>query len=271
MYKPMQDISKTIDSYSKAATGFDRIQEILRSDDEVRDQPRARKAPRFKGQIDFEHVDFAYKENEPVLRDVNIHLEPGTMMALVGPTGAGKTTVINLIARFYDPSSGIVKIDGTDIREFTQKSLRSQISFVLQDTVLFSGTIWDNIAYGCPDASQAQIYEAAQAANAMEFIDKLPEKFNTAVGERGVTLSGGQRQRLALARALDHLMEGKTSVVIAHRLTTIKRASKIYVIENGGVAESGTHEELLQREDGVYRKLHDIQANLEEAPAAATA
>jgi ATP-binding cassette, subfamily B, bacterial len=296
MYKPMQDISKTIDSYSKAATGFDRIQEILRSDDEVRDQPRARKAPRFKGQIDFEHVDFCYKENEPVLRDVNIHVEPGTMMALVGPTGAGKTTVINLIARFYDPSSGIVKIDGTDIREFTQKSLRSQISFVLQDTVLFSGTIWDNIAYGCPDASQAQIYKAAQAANAMEFIDKLPEKFNTAVGERGVTLSGGQRQRLAIARAiirqspilildeptsgldseseqlvveaLDHLMEGKTSVVIAHRLTTIKRASKIYVIENGGVAESGTHEELLQREDGVYRKLHDIQANLEEAPAA---
>ena len=207
--------------------------------------------------------------------------------------------MINLIARFYDPSSGIVKIDGTDIREFTQKSLRSQISFVLQDTVLFSGTIWDNIAYGCPDASQAQIYKAAQAANAMEFIDKLPEKFNTAVGERGVTLSGGQRQRLAIARAiirqspilildeptsgldseseqlvveaLDHLMEGKTSVVIAHRLTTIRRASKIYVIENGGVAESGTHEELLQREDGVYRKLHDIQANLEEAPAAATA
>jgi subfamily B ATP-binding cassette protein MsbA len=299
MYKPMQDISKTIDSYSKAATGFDRIQEILRSDDEVHDKPRARKAPRFKGQIDFEHVDFAYKENEPVLRDVNIHVEPGTMMALVGPTGAGKTTVINLVARFYDPSSGIVKIDGTDIREFTQKSLRSQISFVLQDTVLFSGTIWDNIAYGCPDASQAQIYKAAQAANAMEFIDKLPEKFNTAVGERGVTLSGGQRQRLAIARAiirqspilildeptsgldseseqlvveaLDHLMEGKTSVVIAHRLTTIRRASKIYVIENGGVAESGTHEELLQREDGVYRKLHDIQANLEEAPAAATA
>jgi subfamily B ATP-binding cassette protein MsbA len=299
MYKPMQDISKTIDSYSKAATGFDRIQEILRSDDEVHDQPRARKAPRFKGQIDFEHVDFSYKEDEPVLRDVNIHVEPGTMMALVGPTGAGKTTVINLIARFYDPSSGIVKIDGTDIREFTQQSLRSQISFVLQDTVLFSGTIWDNIAYGCPDASQAQIYKAAQAANAMEFIDKLPEKFNTAVGERGVTLSGGQRKRLAIARAiirqspilildeptsgldseseqlvveaLDHLMEGKTSVVIAHRLTTIRRASKIYVIENGGVAESGTHEELLQREDGVYRKLHDIQANLEEAPAAATA
>ena len=174
MYKPMQDISKTIDSYSKAAVGYDRIQEILRNDDEIHDQPGARKAPRFKGEIDFEHVDFAYKEDEPVLRDVNMHVEPGTMVALVGPTGAGKTTIINLIARFYDPASGSVKIDGTDIRQFTQKSLRSQISFVLQDTVLFSGTIWDNIAYGRPDASATEIVKAAEAANAMEFIEKLP-------------------------------------------------------------------------------------------------
>ena len=295
MYKPMQDISKTIDAYSKAATGFERIQEILRSDDEVHDQPRARKAPTFKGQVDFEHVAFSYKESEPVLTDVNMHIEAGSMVALVGPTGAGKTTVINLIARFYDPTSGVIKIDGTDIREFTQKSLRSQISFVLQDTVLFSGTIWDNIAYGCPDASEAQIVKAAETANAMEFIDKLPQKFDTSVGERGVTLSGGQRQRIAIARAiirktpilildeptsgldasseqlvveaLDRLMEGKTSIVIAHRLTTIRRANCIFVIEDGAVAESGTHDELLQREDGVYKRLHDIQANLDEAPA----
>jgi ATP-binding cassette, subfamily B, bacterial len=299
MYKPMQDISKTIDAYSKAATGFDRIQEILRTDDEVHDQPGARKASRFKGQVDFERVSFAYKQDEPVLRDVDIHVEPGTMVALVGPTGAGKTTIINLIARFYDPTSGVIKIDGTDIRQFTQKSLRSQISFVLQDTVLFSGTIWDNIAYGCPDASHSQIVKAAEAANAMEFIDKLPEKFSTSVGERGVTLSGGQRQRIAIARALirkspilildeptsgldaaseqlvcdalDHLMEGKTSIVIAHRLTTIRRANQIYVIENGTVAESGSHDELLQHEDGIYKKLHDLQANLEDAPAAANA
>jgi len=173
--------------------------------------------------------------------------------------------------------------------------LRSQISFVLQDTVLFSGTIWDNIAYGCPDASEAQIVKAAETANAMEFIDKLPQKFDTSVGERGVTLSGGQRQRIAIARAiirktpilildeptsgldasseqlvveaLDRLMEGKTSIVIAHRLTTIRRANCIFVIEDGAVAESGTHDELLQREDGVYKRLHDIQANLDEAPA----
>jgi len=299
MYKPMQDISKTIDAYSKAATGFDRIQEILRSDDEVHDQPGARRAPHFKGEVEFEHVAFAYKEDEPVLRDVNLHVDPGTMVALVGPTGAGKTTIINLIARFYDPTSGLIKIDGTDIREFTQKSLRSQISFVLQDTVLFSGTIWDNIAYGSPDAAHSQIVKAAEAANAMEFIEKLPEKFSTSVGERGVTLSGGQRQRIAIARALvrnspilildeptsgldaaseqlvvealDRLMDGKTSIVIAHRLTTIRRASQIFVVENGVVAESGTHDELLQQEDGIYRKLHDLQANLDEAPASATA
>ena len=299
MYKPMQDISKTIDSYSKAATGFDRIQEILRTEDEVHDQPGARKAPRFQGQIDFEHTEFRYKENEPVLRDVNIHIEPGTMVALVGPTGAGKTTIANLIARFYEPVSGVVKIDGTDVRQFTQKSLRSQISFVLQDTVLFGGTIWDNIAYGCPDASQSQIYRAAEDANAMEFIEKLPQRFDTPVGERGVTLSGGQRQRIAIARAiirkspilildeptsgldaaseqfvveaLDRLMEGKTSIVIAHRLTTIRRASQIFVIDNGTIAESGTHDDLLQREDGIYKKLHDLQANLEEIPAPANA
>ena len=299
MYKPMQDISKTIDAYSKAATGFDRIQEVLRVSDEIHDQPSARKAPRFKGEIDFEQVSFAYKENELVLHDVNLHVDPGTMVALVGPTGAGKTTIINLIARFYDPVSGVIKIDGTDIREFTQKSLRNQISFVLQDTVLFSGTIWDNIAYGCPDASYSQIVKAAQAANAMEFIDKLPNKFDTQVGERGVILSGGQRQRVAIARAiirntpilmldeptsgldseseqlvveaLDRLMEGKTSIVIAHRLTTIRRARQIFVVDNGTIAESGTHDELLQHEDGIYRKLHDIQANPEEVPASANA
>jgi len=299
MYKPMQDISKTIDAYSKAATGFDRIQEILRSDDEVHDKPGARRAARFKGELEFEHVAFAYKEDEPVLSDVSLHVDAGTMVALVGPTGAGKTTIINLIARFYDPTSGVIKIDGTDIRQFTQKSLRSQISFVLQDTVLFSGTIWDNIAYGCPDASYSRIVKAAEAANAMEFIEKLPEKFSTAVGERGVTLSGGQRQRIAIARALvrntpilildeptsgldaaseqlvvealDRLMDGKTSIVIAHRLTTIRRAKQIFVVENGVVAESGSHDELLQHEDGIYRKLHDLQSKLEETATPATA
>ena len=296
MYKPMQEISKTMDSYSKAEVGYDRIQEVLGNQEEVRDESGAKPAPRFAGQIDLVHVDFSYKEEEKLLHDVNMHVEAGQMVALVGPTGSGKTTIVNLIARFYDPVAGSVKIDGIDVRHFTQKSLRGQISFVLQDTVLFSGSIWDNIAYGRPDANAIDIVRAAEAANAMEFIEKLPQGFDTEVGERGVTLSGGQRQRIAIARAivrntpilvldeptsgldaaseqlvfeaLDRLMEGKTSIVIAHRLSTIRRASCIYVIDDGGVAESGTHDELMQREDGLYRKLHEIQFNAEGTPTA---
>jgi len=296
MYKPMQEISKTMDSYSKAEIGYERLQEILKSDEEIHDVRGAKHAPRFKGQIDLEHVSFEYKEGEPVLTDVSLHADPGSMVALAGPTGSGKTTIVNLIARFYDPKDGVVKIDGTDVKQFTQKSLREQISFVLQDTVLFSGTIWDNIAYGRPDASVIDIVKAAEAANAMEFIEKLPQKFETTVGEKGVTLSGGQRQRIAIARAivrntpilvldeptsgldaqseqlvfeaLDRLMEGKTSVVIAHRLSTIRKANCIYVVDGGRIVESGPHDELLQREDGVYRKLHDIQFKDQEVPAA---
>ena len=299
MYKPMQEISKTMDAYSKAEIGYERLQEILKSDEEIHDVRGAKRAPRFKGQIDLEHVSFEYKEGEPVLKDVNLHADVGSMIALAGPTGSGKTTIVNLIARFYDPTEGVVKIDGIDVKQFTQKSLREQISFVLQDTVLFSGSIWDNIAYGRPDASVIEIVKAAEAANAMEFIDKLPQKFETTVGERGVTLSGGQKQRIAIARAivrntpilvldeptsgldaeseqlvfeaLDRLMEGKTSVVIAHRLSTIRRANCIYVVEDGRIVESGTHDELLQREDGVYRKLHDIQFKDQELPATLSA
>jgi ATP-binding cassette subfamily B protein len=292
MYKPMLDISKNMDAYSKAEVGYDRIQEIVVSDEEIHDLPGARIAPRFHGDIDFEHVDFCYKQNEQILKDVNIHVGAGSMVALVGPTGSGKTTIVNLIARFYDPNNGVVKIDGVDVKQYTQASLRSQISFVLQDTVLFSGTIWDNIAYGMPSATHNEIVRAAEDANAMEFIDRLPEKFNTTVGERGVSLSGGQRQRLAIARAivrktpilvldeptsgldaaseqlvfdaLDRLMEGKTALVIAHRLSTIRRAGCIYVVHDGGIAESGSHDELMLRTDGLYRKLHEIQFNQQE-------
>ncbi|WP_263408688.1 ABC transporter ATP-binding protein [Terriglobus tenax] len=287
MYKPMQEISKTMDAYSKAEVGYDRIQEILTSHEEILDIPGARKAPPFRGEIDIEGVDFSYNDEKKILCGVNMHVDAGTMVALVGPTGSGKTTIVNLIARFYEPVHGVVKIDGTDIREFTQKSLRSQISFVLQDTVLFSGTLWDNIAYGRPDATEHEIAEAAEAANAMEFIQKLPNKFNTIVGERGMTLSGGQRQRIAIARAiirrspilildeptsgldsaseqlvfdaLDRLMEGKTSIVIAHRLATIRKASCIYVVDDGSIVESGSQEDLMSREHGVFRRLHDIQ------------
>ncbi len=296
MYKPMQDISKIMDSYSKADVGYERIQEIIRTDDEMRDAPDARKAPPFKGMIDFEHVDFSYTDGQPVLSDVNLHVAPGTSVALVGPTGSGKTTIANMIARFYDPSAGTIKIDGIDIRTVTQKSLRDQMSFVLQDTVLFSGSIWDNIAYGKPEASHGEIAKAAEAANAMEFIEKLPGKFNAQVGERGVTLSGGQRQRIAIARALvrnspilvldepssgldaaseqmvfealDRLMIGRTSLVIAHRLSTIRNAACIYVVSDGRIVESGIHDELLQKKDGVYRQLYDIQFNSDETAVA---
>ena len=202
---------------------------------------------------------------------------------------------MNLLARFYDPVHGTVKIDGYDVKLVKQESLRRQIGFVLQDTVLFTGTIWDNIAYGRPDASHAEIVKAADAANATEFIDKLPDKFNAVVGERGLTLSGGQRQRIAIARAivrnspilildeptsgldagseqlvfeaLDRLMQGKTSIVIAHRLSTIRSATCIYVVKDGGIVESGTHEELLHRDHGAYRELYDIQFSTEEAAA----
>ncbi|HSU18115.1 MAG TPA: ABC transporter ATP-binding protein [Acidobacteriaceae bacterium] len=296
MYKPMQDISKIMDSYSKADVGYERIKEIIESEDEMRDAPDARRAPPLKGYIDFDHVSFCYENDRPILSDIDMHVSAGEMVALVGPTGSGKTTLVNLIPRFYDVSAGSVKVDGMDVRKLKQKSLREQISFVLQDTVLFSGTIWDNIAYGRPEASSQEIVKAAEAANAAEFIEKLPQKYDTTVGERGLTLSGGQRQRIAIARAivrdspilildeptsgldaaseqlvfeaLDRLMESKTSIVIAHRLSTVRKANRIYVIKDGRIVEQGTHEELIAREDGVYRQLHDIQFKDEPEPAA---
>ena len=296
MYKPMQDISKIMDSYSKADVGYERIKEVIESDGEMRDAVDAQPAPKVQGDIEFDHVSFQYSEERPILDDVNLHVKAGTTVALVGPTGSGKSTLVNLIPRFYDATTGVVRIDGIDVKAMQQKSLRDQISLVLQDTVLFSGSIWDNIAYGRPDATHQEIVSAAQTANALEFIDKLPQKFDTTVGERGLTLSGGQRQRIAIARAiirntpilildepssgldaesehlvfeaLDRLMKGKTSIVIAHRLSTIRNASCIYAIQDGRVAESGTHEELMQHEGGLYRHLHDVQFNVEEATVA---
>ena len=291
MYKPMQDISKIMDSYSKADVGYERIKEVIESDGEMRDAPGAKAAPPLRGDIDLEHVSFCYSEDRPILEDVTMHVKAGTTAAIVGPTGSGKSTLVNLIPRFYDATSGVVRIDGLDVQSLQQKSLRDQISLVLQDTVLFSGSIWDNIAYGRPEARSAEIVEAARIANAFEFIDHLPQKFDTEVGERGITLSGGQRQRIAIARAiirntpilildepssgldaesehlvfeaLDRLMKGKTSIVIAHRLSTIRNADCIYAIKDGRVAESGTHEELMQA-NGIYRHLHDVQFNVEE-------
>ncbi|HKD16034.1 MAG TPA: ABC transporter ATP-binding protein [Candidatus Angelobacter sp.] len=292
MYKPMQELSKMTDTYSKAAVGYERIQEILQTHKEVLDLPRAQNAPRLKGKIEFEHVSFSYNPQEPVLKDVSLVIEPGQVAALVGPTGVGKTTIVSLISRFYDPAEGVVKIDGTDIRRFRQKSLRQQISFVLQETLLFHGPIWQNIAYGKPEATRHEIVRAAELANATEFIEKMSDGFDTIVGERGVTLSGGQRQRIAIARAiirntpilildeptsgldsaseklvfeaLDRLIEGKTAIVIAHRLSTIRRADVIFVVNEGEIVESGKHEQLLKH-GGLYAKLHSIQIRGEKA------
>jgi ATP-binding cassette, subfamily B, bacterial len=291
MYKPMQQLSKMTDAYSKAVVGYERIREILETDNEIKDLPGARRAPPFKGGIEFDEVSFGYEPSALVLKDVNFLIEPGQVAALVGPTGAGKSTIISLIPRFYDPTSGLVKVDGQDVRRVQQKSLRQQISFVLQETVLFHGPIWNNIAYGKPEATRAEILRAAELANAHEFIEKLSDGYNTILGERGITLSGGQRQRIAIARAiirntpilildepssgldaaseklvfeaLDRLMEGKTSIVIAHRLATIRRADCIFVVNEGSVVERGTHEELM-RAGGLYSGLHDIQFVHEE-------
>jgi subfamily B ATP-binding cassette protein MsbA len=287
----MQELSKMTDTYSKAAIGYERIQDVLDSEGEIKDLPGARRASGFKGKIEFDKVNFGYEPDRLILRDVSFKIEPGQVAALVGPTGAGKSTIISLIPRFYDPISGVVKVEGQDVRRFQQKSLRQQMSFVLQETLLFHGTIWYNIAYGKPEASRKEILRAAEMANAQEFIDKLPQGYNTMVGERGVTLSGGQRQRIAIARAiirntpilildepssgldaaseklvfeaLDRLMEGRTSIVIAHRLSTIQRADVIFVINDGTIVESGKHEELM-KSGGLYSELHKIQFRTEE-------
>jgi subfamily B ATP-binding cassette protein MsbA len=286
MYKPMQELSKMTDAYSKAQVGYERIQEVLGTDGQIQDLPGARRARRLRGRIDFERVCFHYMPQSPVLQDVSLSIEAGQLAALVGPTGAGKTTIISLIPRFYDPVSGVVKIDGGDVRRFTQKSLRQQISFVLQETLLFHAPVWQNIAYGKPEASRAEILRAAELANAAEFIERMPEGYDTLVGERGLTLSGGQRQRIAIARALirdtpllildepgsgldaaseklvfealDRLMEGRTSIVIAHRLSTTRRADVIFVVQEGRIVERGRHEELL-RHGGLYSGLCELQ------------
>jgi ATP-binding cassette, subfamily B, bacterial len=288
MYKPMRDLSKSTDTVSKAIVGYERIEEVLEIEARVRDLPGARKAPRFKGKIEFDHVNFAYEDNIPVLKDMRFEIEAGQVAAIVGPSGVGKTTIISLIPRLYDPQSGTIKIDGVDIRRYKLKSLREQISFVLQETLLFHTSVWENIAYGKPDASPDQIIRAAKQANAHEFIVQLSEGYGTMVGERGVTLSGGQRQRIAIARAivrntpilvldepttgldssseqavieaLERLMKGKTCIVVAHHLSTIRHADVIFVVKESELVEKGTHDQLLAA-GGLYAELYKIQTS----------
>ena len=291
MYKPMRDLWKMTDTLSKAAVGFERIREVLETESQIRDLPGARPAPRFKGQIEFADVSFGYVPEHSVFNKLNLNVEPGQFVALVGPTGSGKSTLIGMVARFYDPISGAVKIDGQDIRNYTLNTLRQQISFVLQETLLFHAPVWQNIAYGKSGATREEIIKAAKLANAHEFIERMPQGYDTVIGERGETLSGGQRQRIAIARAiirdtpillldepstgldaaseelvfeaLARLMKGKTAIVIAHRLATVRQADVIYVVADGRITESGTHEELLARQ-GLYSHLYDIQFRKQE-------
>jgi len=289
MYKPLRDLSKMVNTVSKAAVGYERIRELLAIESRVQDLPGARSAPPFMGDIELDRVSFKYDGGGLVLKDVSLHVAPGQTAAIVGPSGTGKTTIASLIPRFYDPLSGQVKIDGVDIREFTLKSLRDRVSFVLQDTMLFRATIWENIAYGRPDAPPEETVRAAKLANAHDFIMNMPLGYATVVGERGATLSGGERRRIAIARAivrntpilildeptsgldaaseqavieaLQHLMEGRTSVVIAHHLHSIRHADIIFVVKDSEIVEQGTHERLLMNQ-GLYARLYETQTTM---------
>ena len=271
---------------STAGVAADRVFTLLAARSDVQDPPEAIELTRVAGRVQFDRVGFAYSPGIPVLADISFTMEPGEVVALVGPTGSGKTTIAALIPRFYEATEGVIRVDGTDIRHCTLRSLRRQIGVVPQDNLLFSGTLRDNIAYGSPDAAAAEIERAARMANAWEFIERLPEGLNTMIGERGTRLSGGQRQRIAIARAilrdprilildeatssldahsealiqdaLQKLVRDRTTLVIAHRLSTIRNADRILVIQDGHIVETGTHTELLGR-NGVYAELYSTQ------------
>jgi len=283
---PIRDVSQTLGTWIAAYAGLERVQEMTDAPRNVEDTPNARDVKIEKGKLELENVTFGYVKDRPVLSNINFTVQPGEKIAILGATGSGKSTLIYLIPRFYDIQEGSIKIDGTDIREFKLASLRKQIGVVLQDVFLFSGTIRENIAFGKPDALMEEIVQAAKSARIHNFIESLPCGYDTPVGERGVTLSGGQKQRITIARALignprmlimddslsfvdskteqeiqsaiEEATRTRTTLIIAQRFSTIKTAKKILVLENGSVAEFGTHEELIAK-DGVYKKVYETQ------------
>ncbi len=286
MYTPIKKISQANVVIQHGLASYERIQEILEVKPQIVDSDRAHPLPPVKGHVQFEKVSFSYNENIRVLNDVDFEIKPKEKVALIGLSGAGKTTIVNLISRFYEPASGRILIDGIDIREVKLASLRMQIGLVTQELILFNDTVRNNIAYGLDDTPMEKILDAAKAAEAHDFISALPEGYETQIGERGGLLSIGQRQRLAIARALlknppilvldeatssldseserliqialDNVMKDRTTFVIAHRLSTIRNADKILVLEKGRIAEIGSHKELY-RKNGIYRKLYDLQ------------
>jgi subfamily B ATP-binding cassette protein MsbA len=283
---PIKRLSRVYGNIQKAISAAERVFGVLDTKPEIEDMPNAVQLPTIKGYVAFNHVTFEYKKGEPALRQLDLEVNPGQVVAIVGPSGAGKTTIANLIPRFYDPIEGNITIDGVDIKTITLQSLREQIGIVPQETILFNGSVHDNILYGKLDASHEDVVNAAKAANAHNFILDMPDGYDTQIGERGSKLSGGQRQRISIARAIlknprvlildeatsaldteseklvqeavDKLMIGRTSFVIAHRLSTVKRADLIVVMEKGRIAEKGTHTELLAA-GGLYSKLYQVQ------------
>ena len=285
-FKPVLDLATMTNSIAQAAVAVERVQSIILADQMIPEAPNATEPAPFKGEIIFEKVAFSYQPDTPVLKQITFTIEPGQFVGFVGATGGGKSTAASLIPRFYDPTAGRILVDGVDVRAYKLKSLRAQVGVVLQDTVLFQGTIADNIAYGRPGATRQEVIQTARDADAHEFIAQMPRGYDSAVGERGLTLSGGQRQRIGIARALirnapilildeptaaldaeaeqlvlqglARLMQGRTAIAIAHRLSTVRDADNILVFKEGIVAEQGTHEELLAF-GGVYAELYRVQ------------
>jgi ATP-binding cassette, subfamily B, bacterial len=287
LFKPIEKISALLELYPKGMAGFKRFIELIDTEPDIKNLPDAVEVPALKGDIHFQHVTFGYEGNRNILNNLTFSIEAGKTVAFVGPSGAGKTTICSLIPRFYDVLGGEITIDGIDIRNMTKESLRSNIGIVQQDVFLFTGTLRENIAYGRLNATQEEIEEAASKAHLTELIASLPDGYETQVGERGLKLSGGQKQRIAIARmflknppilildeatsaldteteaiiqeALNSLSKDRTTLIIAHRLGTIKKADRILVITEEGIAEDGTHQELSAKEEGIFARLHALQ------------